>query len=81
MAKCPIKNCNWKGKKAGLPVHLGRIHNIRKNYDSESNVLASQSKVCPVIGCGLKVDDLLNHARLFHPEWRMSDGRFVFEVE
>jgi hypothetical protein len=73
MAHCTQPNCNWKGKKAGLPVHLGRIHNIRKNYDSEP-------KVCPVIGCGLKVDDVHGHCELFHPEWRMSDGRFVFEV-
>lgn len=85
MKSCP--KCNKKFSKSGLLIHLGKVHHVRKDYDSESNVLASQSnliasesKLCPVPGCGLAVDDLLSHAKESHQEWFLSSGEFVFEV-
>jgi hypothetical protein len=80
MASCPIKDCNWKGKKSGQPIHLARMHHIRRDYDSESNVLASQSKVCPVPGCGQEVGDLEGHLEETHESWRLSCGKWVFDV-
>ncbi len=80
MAHCTQPNCNWKGKKSGLPIHLARQHGIHPQHDSDSNVLASESKICPVPGCGESVPDLLTHLQEFHDSWRLSDGRFVFEV-
>jgi hypothetical protein len=86
LANCPIKDCNWKGKKSGLPIHLARMHHIRRDYDSEtiglaseSNVLASESK-CPVPGCGQEAGDLESHLSENHQDWRLSSGKWVFEV-
>ncbi len=81
MAECPINQCDWRGKKSGLPIHLARMHHVRKDYDLESeyNVLASESK-CPVPGCGQEVGDLEGHLVANHQEWRLSNGKFVFEV-
>jgi hypothetical protein len=73
MAECPIKNCKWKGKKGGLPVHLARIHHLRKSYDVET-------QVCPIPWCGMVVPDLLRHFEELHEDWRLSSGKFVFEV-
>jgi len=84
MAECPIKNCDWRGKKAGVAVHLGRVHKLRfqhEELESESNELASESKPCPVPGCHLEAPDLEEHLSQSHPEWRLSNGRWVFEVE
>ena len=91
MAECPIKNCDWRGKKSGVPIHLGRVHKLRFQHEvleSESNVLASESNAphgismveCPVPGCHQNVPDLLSHFQEAHPEWWLSNGRFVFEV-
>ena len=79
MANCTQRNCPWKGTQKGLLIHLGRVHRIRKDYDSDSNVLASETK-CPVPGCHLLVGDLAIHLTEAHEDWRLSSGRFVFEV-
>ena len=79
MKSCP--ECGKKFKLSGLAIHLARVHSIHPQHsDSDSNGTVSESKVCPVPGCGLQVPDLLSHARLFHEEWFLSNGRFVFEV-
>ena len=79
MARCNIEGCVWWGKKAGLKIHQFRVHNIRaKHEDFSSSVSASQ--LCPVPGCGVAVDDLLPHLIESHESWRLSSGKFVFEV-
>ena len=82
MAHCTQPNCPWFGKKSGLLIHLARIHNIHPQHDmeSESNVLASESKVCPIPWCGMVIPDLLRHFEELHEDWRLSSGKFVFEV-
>jgi len=83
MARCTQKGCNWYGKKRGLKMHLFRVHGIRTKYEdlaSQSKALASESKVCPVPGCGLHVPDLQAHLSQLHEDWRLSSGKFVFEV-
>ena len=87
MAECPIKNCDWRGKKAGVAVHLGRVHKLRFQHEE----IASESKarpeiatveMCPVPFCHYRStpESVRDHLESKHPEWRMSDGRFVFEV-
>jgi len=78
MAHCTQPNCNWKGTQKGLLIHLGKIHRIRRDYDSETNGLASEAK-CPIPGCGLDVPNLETHFRESHKEWYLSSGRFVFQ--
>jgi hypothetical protein len=86
MARCPMRDCDWKGLKAGIPIHLARKHGLRQTHpehngsDSHSTTLASESRVCPVIGCNKLVEDVKLHALKEHPDWILSNGRFVFEV-
>jgi len=30
MARCPVKGCDWKGKKDGVPIHLARMHGVHR---------------------------------------------------
>ena len=57
---------------------------INIQLEHESNTLEDTSnppiQICPVIGCGLLTDNLLDHAHASHPDWLLSNGRFVFEV-
>ena len=83
MAKCKVEGCSWYGKRSGLPIHQAKVHDIHPMHEdlaSESNLLESESKVCPVPGCGLAVPDLPQHWEEQHSEWKLSSGRFVFEV-
>lgn len=80
MAHCTQPNCPWKGTRKGLLIHLGRMHGIRRDYDSDSNELASESKQCPVPGCGQEVGDLGFHLSQVHEDWRLSSGKWVFEA-
>jgi hypothetical protein len=74
--------CHKMFRNDGLPIHLARAHGIHPQHDSESesNVLAFESKVCPIPWCGMVVPDLLRHFEESHEDWRLSSGRFVFEV-
>ena len=79
MKPCP--KCHKMFRNNGLRIHLARIHNIHPQHlESESNVLASESKVCPIPWCGMVVPDLLRHFEELHEDWRLSSGKFVFEV-
>jgi len=81
MAHCTQPGCDWYGTKAGRAIHLARMHNIHPQHlESESNPLASESKVCPIPWCGMVVSDLRAHFEEVHEDWRLSNGRFVFEV-
>lgn len=94
MAHCPVKGCGWYGKAKGLRIHMARVHGVHPEHDalgepspirseleSESNSSEGTSNVkCPVIGCGKPVADLLTHLMESHREWRLSSGKFVFEV-
>jgi hypothetical protein len=88
MANCPIKDCNWKGLKAGLPIHLARMHGVHPQHDDlseDSTIMAvssnnNQVQVCPVPGCGQEVGDLEGHLEEKHESWRLSSGKWVFEV-
>jgi hypothetical protein len=83
MARCNVEGCSWYGKRSGLPIHLARVHGIHPQHESlasESNVLASESKVCPVPGCGQEVGDLEGHLEEKHESWRLSSGKWVFDV-
>jgi hypothetical protein len=74
LANCPIKDCNWKGKKSGLPIHLARKHGVHRKHED------LESEVCPVPGCGQEVGDLEGHLEEKHESWRLSSGKWVFEV-
>ena len=76
MARCNIEGCGWWGKARGLAVHQAKVHGVHPQHES----LASESKVCPVPGCRVAVDDLLPHLIESHESWRLSSGKFVFEV-
>jgi hypothetical protein len=78
MKPCP--ECGKKFKLSGMDIHRARMHHIRRDYDSESNVLASESKLCPVPGCGQEVGDLEGHLEETHESWRLSCGKWVFDV-
>lgn len=81
MKPCP--KCGLRFRNIGLNIHLAKVHGIKVQHEGvvfESNELASESKLCPVPGCGLLVGNLLDHARSYHNDWLMSNGRFVFEV-
>jgi len=73
MTRCTQTGCGWEGKARGLKIHLAKVHGIHPQHE---DVLES----CPVPGCGLHVPDLLAHLSQSHKEWRLSNGRFVFEV-
>ena len=80
MKSCP--ECGKKFKISGLAIHRARQHDIHPEHngsDSQSTTLASESK-CPVIGCNKLVTDVKLHALKEHPDWILSNGRFVFEV-
>ena len=104
MAECPIKNCDWRGKQAGVPIHLARVHKLRFQHDEvytelptelptnlptaslrpeESTPPLIQVVHCPVPFCTYKSapESVRGHLENKHPEWRMSNGRFVFEVD
>jgi hypothetical protein len=78
MKPCPV--CNRKFKNVGLQIHMTKVHGFKVVHDSDSNVLASESKACPVPGCGQAVGDLENHLSENHQDWRLSNGKWVFEV-
>jgi hypothetical protein len=73
MARCDYPGCDWTGKKAGLPIHKARAHDIHPNHDLEVGVK------CPVPWCTVEVKDLEAHLEAEHEDWRRSDGRWVFE--
>jgi hypothetical protein len=79
----PCPECGKKFKISGLAIHRARQHGIHPEHldsDSDSNPLASESKVCPIPWCGMVVPDLLRHFEELHEDWRLSSGKFVFEV-
>lgn len=68
MIACPYCPGNPKFTNEGFRVHMGKLH--------KDKLL----RPCPVPGCTEKVRDVRAHAEDNHPEWKLGDGRFVWEV-
>jgi hypothetical protein len=69
----PCPKCKKMFRNDGLPIHLARAHNIHPQHEDVSHV-------CPIPWCGMVVPDLLRHFEEQHEDWRLSSGKFVFEV-
>ena len=71
MKPCP--KCHKMFRNDGLVIHLARKHGIHPQHEDVS-------QVCPIPWCGMVVPDLLRHFEELHEDWRLSSGKFVFEV-
>jgi len=82
MAMCELCDPPRRFSKKGILIHQAKVHGVHPQHDDIKSIETMEKSpyLCPVPGCGVAVSDLLPHLIESHESWRLSSGKFVFEV-